>query len=136
MRDRPSAFIRAHLRFVPPASQPLDLPAQFRYTTPIDTLLFFTAEVICPDQGRVRAALEEWGVAYSEVNITRDAAAAARLRAWTGAPGMPRVPALAVVPAGEPAGGPATPSALLVEPALGRLQGWLTAHGLLPGEAG
>jgi glutaredoxin len=113
-------------------SRPLALPRHFRYTTPIDTLLFFTAEIICPDQGRVRAALEEWGVAYREVNLSRDAAAAARLREWTGWAGTPRVPSLAVVRDGEGE----TPRALLVEPALGRLQEWLGGLGLLPGEAG
>jgi glutaredoxin len=41
-------------------------------------LVMYCRDSYCPDQARARQLLQDWGVPYKEVNISRNAWAAAR----------------------------------------------------------
>lgn len=95
----------------------------------------------CPDCRQVQEVLAEWGVSARYVNIGRDPAAAARVRALTG---FESVPTLVVAdgdgfepiepPAPLPAGrGPRgiDRGSVITEPTTEQLRAWLIRHGWL-----
>ena len=65
----PTAAIRAPQAVAAPAAEPTG-----------DVILYCTSW--CPDCRRARAYLQERGIQWTEVDISRDRAAAARVRGW------------------------------------------------------
>ncbi|MEJ5197699.1 MAG: glutaredoxin family protein [Anaerolineae bacterium] len=95
----------------------------------------------CPDCRHVQEALAEWGVPARYVNISRDPAAAARVRALTGFESVPTLVAVdgdGFDPIEPPAALPAQRGprgldrgSVITEPSTDQLRAWLIKHGWL-----
>ncbi len=97
----------------------------------------------CPDCRHAQEALAEWGVCARYVNITRDPAAASRVRALTGFESVPTF--VVTADAGFDPIEPPTPlpvgggprgvdrGSVITEPTSAQLRAWLVKHGFLRG---
>ena len=108
---------------------------------PEKRLVVYCRDAYCPDQARARQLLDKWGIAYEEVNISRDPQAAKRVQEWNKHLGVPTL-----IVAEEGSLEPITPPTPLVpgqrtrdlnrgplisEPSENGLRDFLRQHGLM-----